>query len=351
MKFQIFKKKQKNESSADEISSLRQSLRKSPDNIRLYIRIAEACMAKGMQNEAVEEYKKAAEVYESKNFLPIAEALYKQIIHIDSERHEIFDNIAAIQLKQGFIGDSVATLEALASKLYEKGMKEKAIEVICRIKSIDPDNKFFSQKAAKLFEKFQNMVPSDSDKWKLMDENKQAVQFSQPEEYFDLEAALQSDNSIDLKDEQVCLENDSIISHDDIFRELKKSVTDTEENQSSYFHFNLGLAQERCGNFQEALEEYKLAEAVYEDKSRCYLRIAVCYGGLKNKRKAEKYIKKAFKAGDLTDEEKLNLKYELASIYRKNGAHKKALKLFKEVIKTKKYFRDVERQVKELMEK
>lgn len=348
MKIPFFKKKQEDKSKDGRIDILRQSLLKTPDNIRLRIKIAEACLAQGMKNEAIDEYKKAAQAYESKNLIPIAVALYKQVLEINPELYDIFETVADIQFRQGFIGDSVATLEALASKFYDRDMTQQAMEVIGRIKSIDPENRFFSKKAAALFEKFQPPVPSDRDKWKLVDEKEPEAASGKGEVFFDLEAALQSDDSIDIGNAQDGLADGSVISHEDIFKELKKSVSETDENKSTHFHFNLGLALERCSSFEEALEEYLMAENDYEDKVQCCVRIAVCYGALGHIGKAEKFIKKAFKAGRRTTDEKLDLNYEMAHIYRKNNADKKALKLFREISKKRENFKDVEMLIQQL---
>ncbi len=145
---QRFIQKGQIEKAIDELTKL---VQKNQKDVRLRLRIGDLYIKLNKKNEAIREYLKAAEIYEEKDFNLNAIAVYKQILKIDPSFLDIHLKLATLYEKQGLIGDALNHYRILL-EVYEKENNTRgAIDLLLRMKDIDPANKAIRMKLVDLY--------------------------------------------------------------------------------------------------------------------------------------------------------------------------------------------------------
>ncbi len=158
----------------DELNEYYQFAEEHPDDSRVHLRIAEELMKLGKNGKAIEEYMYAAEGYEASNLSQISAAIYKQILQIDPGQINVYQTLADVHLKEGFLGDAIATYERLASYYYNQGMKDEAIKTLEKMVAVDPDSLYIKKKidifcSERQFEAQDEETKSSDEDWELID--------------------------------------------------------------------------------------------------------------------------------------------------------------------------------------
>jgi len=335
--------------------------KENPEDSRVHLRIAEVLMKLGKKREAIEEYIYAAEKYADNKLPKISAAIYKQILEVDPNQTSIYQSLVDIYLKEGFLGDAVATYERLAEIYRSRGMKDETIKILEKMVAIDPNSISIKNKVDRLYAQMKINIPTketeSSDKnWELFDPvtsgKKQDRSFLSYRKggFYDLAAELQNDflSEGDLTHELERIEDNgdtAKVGFNNIFNEIRQSGSEDIEQDSTLFHYNLGTAFQKVGCFDEAIDELKKSLENPKKRADCYLRLAICSREKNLLGEAIKYLKKGLRIKGLSEEKMLELKYELALTYKKRGKTKKSLKIFKQIHKINKNFREV---VKEL---
>ncbi len=360
MKLSFFKRTSQDKKFQEVLDKLQKAAEQNPNDLRVRIKIAELYLEHNKKDKAIEEYLTAAKAYQEKRLFQIAVAIYKHIISLDAEQVDVYSELADLHLRNGFVGDSVAVLEKLANHYYEKDMKYEATQVLRKISEIDPENKFFKIKVAKFYEnkdltEEETLRVGPKDKWNLVEEHKDTTaQNTVTESFFDLEAALEDDVSINISTvsdneephaAEITAKN---MAPDTVFKELKGLIESEPNKDSPQFHFNLALAYQRCNQLAEAIDEFQTALDGLENKLECYLNLAHCSMTLKKFREAQDFVARGLKIDGLTGEEKLALQYQSALIYKAEGDSAKALKVFKTISQQNKNYKNVNIEIKKL---
>ena len=348
----------------NELNEYYQIAEENPDDNRVHLRIAEVLMKMGEREKAIEEYLYAAENYQASNLSQISAAIYKQVLQFAPEQVNVYQSLIDIHLKEGFLGDAIATYERLADFHFNQGNQNEMIKTLEKMVTIDPDSVYIKKKIEKFYSE-RGIEPqsgdseTDSYHWELYDpitSGKKVVQSpveSENLEFYDLGSALMDDliteEDADKRLDAVEDDDGSIKpGFDEIFRELKNHALEEQEHENSLFHYNLGVAYQKVGRFDEAIEEIEQALENPEKQADCYLRLAVCYHGKNNIDEALKYLKKGLRTDNLAVSKMVEIKYEQALMYKKKGKVKKALKIFHEVYEIDSTFRDVGKELDEL---
>lgn len=348
----------------NELSEYYRIAEENPDDNRVHLRIAEVLMKMGEKEKAIEEYLYAAENYEADNLSQISAAIYKQVLQIAPEQANVYQKLVDVHLKEGFLGDAIATYERLADYHYNQGKKDEAVKTLEKMVSIDPDSVYIKKKLDKFYSEKGithkgEKTETDSYNWELYDPitagKKQDEQPSSGEnvEFYDLEAALLDDliTEEDAGKKLDAVEDDDgtgKLGFDEIFSKLKSYESEEEQQDHSLFHYNLGIAYQKVGRFDEAIEEIEKALDNPERTTDCYLRLAVCYRGKNQMDEALRCLKKGLHDDDLSEEKRVELKYEQALAYKEKGKNKKARKIFNEVYEIDSTFRDVVKELEEV---
>ena len=345
----------------NELSEYYKIAEENPDDNRVHLRIAEVLMKMGEKEKAIEEYLYAAESYEASNLSQISAAIYKQVLQMAPDKVDVYQNLIDIHLKEGFLGDAIATYERLAGYYYNQGKQDEAIRTLENMVTIDPESVYIKKKIEKFYSE-REIEPkdegstTDSYNWELYDPlTSGKKQDSKPVdggsvEFYDLEAALVDDLITDEDADQKLdvIEGDdgaSKLGFDEIFNKMKSCASEETEQDGSLFHYNLGLAYEKVGRYDEAIEEMEKALEIPEKRADCYLRLAVCYQAKSKIDEALKYLRKGLRTENLSKTKMVELKYEQALAFKKKGKIKKAQKIFKEVYGIDNTFRDVKKEL------
>jgi len=358
MKFAFFKRTAQNKKFQDALGSLERTAQDNPTDLRVRVKIAELYLEYGKKIEAVHEYIEAAKAYEEKRLFQIAVAIYNHVTSIDPGRVDVYTALSDLHLRNGFVGDAVAILERLANHYYEKDMRYEATQILKKIGEIDPSNKFFKLKITRFYEskdlsEEETLRQGPKDKWRLTESSMADGKQDMPtgENFFDLEAALQDDVSINIStiaEEDAATEPEAAGSPENVFRELKTIVAEASDKENPEFHFNLGLAYYRCSQLEEALDEFTTALPGLERKAECYEKMADCSLILEKVDDACTFVHAGLQLASLTAEEQLGLDYQLGLLHKAKGENESALKIFKKIYAANKHFRAVAQEIKSL---
>lgn len=363
MKFSLFKKKQ----SADEkfketLEKYQKSLEQNPNDLRIRIKVAELYIEYNKKDKAIQEYILAARSYQEKRLFQIAVAIYNHAISVDPDQVEVYTELANLHLKNGFVGDGVAVLEKLANHYYEKNMAYEAVQVLKKIKEIDPNNEFFKIKVEKFYQnkdlsEEETLRSGPKDKWDLTaEQGREAPSETPAGGFFDLASALTEDNDVSFSISTISSEEGASglalsevgAAPDEIFKELKTIMESSPDQDSPLFHYNLGLAYQRCNEFKEAVDEFTTALTGLDHKADCYLKIVDCLLELNRVDEAQDTIGSALKLSPLAEKEKLEFIYRSGFLYKAKGDSEKALKVFKKIYDMDKNFKSVSMEIKKL---
>ena len=362
MKLSFFNKSSPKKKFTDMLNSYKKAVEQNPADIRIRVKIAELYLEHNKKEEAVQEYLQAARDYQEKRLFQIAIAIYNHIISITPEKVDVYSELSELHLKNGFIGDCVAILERLAKYYYDNDMKFEATNILKKIGKIDPDNKFFKIKITNFYEsrdlsEAETLKEGPKDKWSLVENSNSETSSgttSSSENFFDLEAALQDDVSINIsdipseEDEEKTEHANTGMSPETVFKELQTIMESEPDKGSPQFHYNLGMAHIRCNQPEEACNKFQQALENDTNKAECYVRLAECNILLNRLDNAEDFVNKGLKLLSLNDNDKLELQYQKGLIYKANGNTKKAVKIFKQISEKNKNFKSVDQELKQL---
>ncbi len=356
MKLPFSKKKKTAESGIQKkIAALKQEIDSEPKNVRLYIRIAETYLAYDMKKEAVEAYITAAEEYKKQRSPQIVIAIYENILSLDPDRTDIYSKLADFHLKLGYTGDGVSVLEKLAKNYIRNNKKYEASQVLKRITDIDPTSTVIKKKVSAFF-RDHGLLPEESDianddtKTKKTNDPS-AMNIVQDKQFFDLEYMLATDSAIDFSGESESdFEYNGEVSHETIFDELRNLLDNAPTQDTPEFHYNLGKAYRKCGEFEEAVEEFLSAIYGHKDKVACYLQLAQCSLAMNRFEAAIGFIREGLRIKNLKKDERSVLMYQLGVIHKAEGNYVQALKVFKKMFEMGYRSKLILKQIQQLKE-
>lgn len=358
MKLSFFKKQSSEDKFRETLSKYQRAAADNPNDIRVHVKIAELYLEHDKKKEAIDEYILAARAYQEKRLLQIAVAIYTHALSIANDRVEIYTELANLHLRNGFVGDGVSVLEKLAEYYHSTGHDYEATQVLKKIKEIDPNNEFFKQKVEKFLTKKdldeeKTLRAGPQDKWHLTDHGSgnivKNIQLGS-EGFFDLESALSDDDEMEFSfdDNSAQQEDSEELRPDEVFKQLKTIMETHPDQDTPAFHYNLGLAYQRCNQIDQAISEYSLALEGLPQKVECCKRLIDCYVQLKQFDRAQRVVENGLMLDKISDRDKLDLFYQSGLIYKYSGEYKKALKVFKKIQSIDPSFRSVGMEVRQL---
>ncbi len=173
--------------------------------------------------------------------------------------------------------------------------------------------------------------------------------FSDEQEFFNFAGELQSEMrqeataaepSVDASGREIPLE--------EIFREFKKGVEQQLSPEDFETHYNLGIAYKEMSLTDEAISEFQRAAKSPQYAVECCSMLGLCFLEKGMPQLAIKWYKKGLEAPNISDEDRLGLQYDLASVYAGLGDRDNAYKTFLEIYGANASFRDVGERLREL---
>ncbi|PLX99342.1 MAG: hypothetical protein C0623_09730 [Desulfuromonas sp.] len=113
-------------------------------------KLADLCAKAGLKEAALEAYEVVAKNYADSGFYLKAIAVYKQMQKVDSSQLNIYAQLAELNEKQGLTGNALAEYRTLATQYEKNEMPGEAINILQKMKELDPENLNVRVKIAEL---------------------------------------------------------------------------------------------------------------------------------------------------------------------------------------------------------
>lgn len=127
-------------------------LKESPNDSNTHNIVGDLYLKKNDPENAIDSYKKAADVFAKSGFTLKAIALYKKVLNIKPDQVEIYLSLGKLNAERGLIGNANESYLAAASYFSRLGQKGKAIDVYKVLCDLNPDNLSLAQKLADLYQ-------------------------------------------------------------------------------------------------------------------------------------------------------------------------------------------------------
>ena len=128
------------------------------NDIRIWIRIGDLYVKLGQKGEAIENYRKVAQLYSRQSETDKAIAVYKQILHLDAQSPDIHIALGALYRDAGRIGHATQMYEQASQLLTKQGKAREALAIEQTLVDIAPDNVARRIKLAELYSR-ENQFP------------------------------------------------------------------------------------------------------------------------------------------------------------------------------------------------
>lgn len=125
---------------AKAIKDYQQLVELDPKDVRHRLKLAELYNRAKRTAQALEEYHKVGKHYADNGFYLKAIAVFKQIQRISPDDLKIYIHLAELNIKQGLVGNAMAEYRQLITRHEQAGETGAVIDVLRRMKAVDPEN-------------------------------------------------------------------------------------------------------------------------------------------------------------------------------------------------------------------
>jgi len=122
-----------------------------PKDVKLRQKLAELLIRCNRRDDAIREYNTIARFYDENGFYLKSIAVYKQIQRLDPSNIEISLCLAALNEKQGMIGNALSEYKMVYDHYQKQGQIDEAIQILQKMQAVDPDNVDIRLKLAETF--------------------------------------------------------------------------------------------------------------------------------------------------------------------------------------------------------
>ena len=312
---------------------------KEPENAKAHMKLAEIYQKRGERQRAVGEYLTAADIFAKNNFYARAMAIYKQVPKQDPSLDHVYLKIADIYKKMGFLGDALAQYKLLIQYYDRTGMKEKALEVMGLMSEVDHRKSAAGTKGLK---SGLQLPKEEGDTAGMVDTTTKKF-WGEKKNLFDLGAELEADGPAEIESVMAVSTSEEVSGAGDIFKELKEtggpSVVDP------HFNYSMGVACREMGFLDDAIEQFQIALAQGQNPFESSSLLASCLQEKGMLDEARETLQRALKMQGISQEKRLNVKYELGLLYKAQGKKEEAFKILREISEVDRGFRDTEKEM------
>jgi tetratricopeptide (TPR) repeat protein len=135
--------------------------------------------------------------------------------------------------------------------------------------------------------------------------------------FFDLQSALAMDVSLEFDHD---VSSESLLNAEEerapfSVLDVVKDIAEQDPRQDTpLFHFNLGVAYMKCGDYEQAVDEFLSALYGTSDKIGCYVRLAECSLKLHRRELASGFLREALDHQELSPEQERDVRKRLDEI-------------------------------------
>jgi tetratricopeptide (TPR) repeat protein len=329
------------------IESLEEQLKKTPNNFRLRLKIADIYLTRGDREQAIVEYCNSARLYAENDFIPLAIATYKKILNEDPDNPDANLELGRIYQQKKFYADAISYLKKSFDYHHANGLQDKALQILETIIEIAPEKEAYQALLKKLFPEHQEnakSIYSDllvTKQEHLTGESLAAIdQITGGDSFFDLGEELDTEiTDINITDDFITgdetlsdIEKD-VEPHgvEEIFETLRSTYNDDEgDSDQDKFHYNLALAYNELKMPEQALQESELALKSNNFRLPALLlrsQIFLNQGSLST---ALSQVQQGLLEKGLTMQDFMTFKMQLGLILKEMGHYPQALEAFQE---------------------
>ncbi len=125
----------------------------SPNDANVFNTIGDLCLKKNAKPEAVDAYKKAADILASDGFTSKAIALYKKVLNIDPKKIEAHLALADLNAEKGLTGNALESYKLVADQYTRNKETVKALGIYQKMADLNATNVAFRLKLADMYVK------------------------------------------------------------------------------------------------------------------------------------------------------------------------------------------------------
>lgn len=111
-----------------------------PKDVKHRQKLAELMVRCNRKEDAIREYETIAKYYDENGFYLKSIAVYKQIQRLNPTNIEVSLCLAALNEKQGMIGNALSEYKVLFDHYQKHAQTDQAIEILRKMQSVDPEN-------------------------------------------------------------------------------------------------------------------------------------------------------------------------------------------------------------------
>lgn len=135
------------------IAEWKKLIREYPNDANIYNTIGDLSLKKNAKPDAVDAYKKAADILAAEGFTSKAIALYKKILNIDPKKVEVHLALADLNAEKGLVGNALASYKVAADHYMQKNDMAAALGIYQKMADLDLSNVAFRIKLAEMYSK------------------------------------------------------------------------------------------------------------------------------------------------------------------------------------------------------
>ncbi len=318
-----------------EIRACEAALEKRPDDSVLLKKMGDLYLKANKHEHAADVYVRLGDTYNDRGFYPKAIALYKQAIKINPGWEKPHEKLAELYQVQGFTREAASQYVKLSEILEKTGESDEATAFMQKAAELDPAHRTVNKKAQAF----------DVREAGMMDPLPKAS--SQPEvrrtDFYDLHDEL--DREIEELNIDASAENlvdDTGV--ESVFKALEENAVE-DGKDDPLFLYNMGLAYRETGLLDEAIESFRKVIVTGEKLFDAYIMLGISYREQGMFQESLRSLKEGACLEEASTDMKVGILYEIAQTYKSLGDNQSALKIFREIQKEHRDFKDVELEI------
>jgi pilus assembly protein FimV len=133
------------------IAEWRKLVKEAPNDANIFNTIGDLCLKKNAKAEAVDAYKRAADILAEDGFTSKAIALYKKVLNIDPEKIEVHLALGDMNADKGLTGNALESYKKVADHYKKKSDMPRALGIYQKMADLNPTNIAFRMKLAEMY--------------------------------------------------------------------------------------------------------------------------------------------------------------------------------------------------------
>ncbi len=135
------------------IAEWKKLLKESPNDANIHNTIGDLCLKKNAKAEAVDAYKRAADLLAQDGFTSKAIALYKKVLNIDPKKIDIHLSLGDLNAEKGLTGNALESYKIAADFYTHQKNMVKALSIYQKMADLNPSNVAFRIKLGDMYSK------------------------------------------------------------------------------------------------------------------------------------------------------------------------------------------------------